>query len=79
MQKNNDIGKIQTFVPIVVDRIIRRFIAEVTHTSALYAIQTGKTGQNMNYKLTREHVRLAIDKTPKYRFMKKVVEDVPLM
>ena len=31
----------------------------------------------MNYKLTREHIKLAIERDPKFQFMNKVVEDIP--
>lgn len=40
-------------------------------------MQVGKSGQNTHFKLTREHVKLAIEKTPKLGFLKKVVEDIP--
>ena len=40
MQKNNEIGKIQTFVPVLVDRAVRRFIHDVTRAAAVHAEDT---------------------------------------
>ena len=40
-------------------------------------MRRGKTGQCMNYKLTKENVREAIFKNPKFSFLKKIVEDIP--
>lgn len=30
----------------------------------------------MNFKLTKEHVKEAIEQTPKFTFLKKIVEDI---
>ena len=30
----------------------------------------------MNFKLTKEHVKEAIESTPKFTFLKKIVEDI---
>jgi hypothetical protein len=32
----------------------------------------------MNFKLTKEHVKEAIEQTPKFTFLKKIVEDIKL-
>jgi hypothetical protein len=66
MQKNSEIGKIQKDVPILLDRFLRRFIKDLIQKSAEYSIELGKTGHCMNYKLSREHIKLAIERDPKF-------------
>ena len=61
MQKNREIGKIQRGCPILVGRIVHRFIRDLTASSAAVSQDLGKTGNCLNYKLSREHVRYTID------------------
>lgn len=76
MQKNREIGKIQRGVPILMGRIVHRFIRDLTQTAAAVSLDLGKTGNCINYKLTREHIRYSIDNNDKFKFLRKVVEDV---
>ena len=41
-------------------------------------MKRGKTGQCMNYKLTKENIREAIYSNPRFAFLKKVVEEIPM-
>jgi len=58
-------------------RAVHRFIRDLTQASASVSMDMGKTGNCMNYKLTREHVRYAIETNDRLKFLKKIIEDVP--
>ena len=78
MQKNAEIGKIKQDVPILVARAVHHFIRDLTQNCAEISRNKGKTGHCQNYKLTKEHVKEAIDQIPKYKFLRKIVEDIQI-
>jgi len=58
-------------------RIVHRFIRDLTKSSAGVSLDLGKTGNCINYKLTREHVRYSIENNDRFKFLRKVIEEVP--
>jgi hypothetical protein len=78
MQKNREIGKIQKDVPILIGRAVNHFIRDFTQRCAEITQKRGKTNSCMNFKLTKEHVKEAIESTPKFTFLRKIVEDIKL-
>ena len=76
MQKNREIGKIQKDVPVLIGRAVHHFIRDFTQKCAEITQKKGKTNSCMNFKLTKEHVKEAIESTPKFTFLKKIVEDI---
>ena len=76
MQKNREIGKIQKDVPVLIGRAVHHFIRDFTQKCAEITQKKGKTNSCMNFKLTKEHVKEAIEQTPKFTFLKKIVEDI---
>ena len=80
LQKNKEIGKISKPVPILMGRAVHHFIKDLTEKCSEISVNKGKTGHCMNFKLTKEHVKEAIFKNPKYTFLRKIVagiEDKP--
>ena len=60
-------------------RIVHRFIRDLTQQSAALSVDLGKQGNCLNYKLTREHLRHTIDNLDRFKFLRKIVEDVPTL
>mmetsp|Transcript_13130 Transcript_13130/g.22186 ORF Transcript_13130/g.22186 Transcript_13130/m.22186 type:complete len:149 (-) Transcript_13130:187-633(-) len=77
MQKNKEIGKIQKDVPMIISRVTHQFIRDLTIRAAAISKISGKTGSCQNFRLTKEHVRDAVEQTKKFKFLMKVVRDVP--
>ena len=76
MQKNKEIGKIQRDVPVLVGRAVHHFLKDLSRQCSDISVQSGKTGHCMNFKLTKDHVKEAIFKNPKFAFLRKIVEDI---
>ena len=76
MQKNREIGKIQRDVPGLMGKAVHHFIVDLTNHCAEISQIKGKTGHCMNYKLTKEHVKEAIEKTGRFKFLRKIVDDI---
>ena len=78
MQKNQEIGKIQKDVPILLGRAVHHFIRDLTQKCAEVSLKNGKSGSCMNYKLTKDNVRSAIMTNHKFAFLKNIVADMPV-
>ena len=63
---------------MLVGRAVHHFIRDLTEKCAEVSMKRGKTGQCMNYKLTKENIREAIYSNPRFAFLKKVVEEIPM-
>ena len=77
MQKNREIGKIQKDVPVLVGRAVHRMIKDVTQAAADITLKRGKTGSCLHFKMSKEDLAEAIMNTPKFKFLRKIVEDIP--
>ena len=63
-------------MPIIISRAVHRFIVDLTNHCAQISQNEGKHGHCVNYRLTKEHVKEAIEKEPKFKFLRKITADM---